>query len=268
MRRQRTSKDVLKIGDGHGCGTGDGGVRRKAGQSDFGIVLDFGNGTLANDPFDFVEQGLACLGNDVSQHDMRRIEGVDDVDRAVSDISCDFGSQFRGRLVSRGSFGEQCGARLCVGHGFASWDNAWLLVEPLVNRIGRAVTFETPVIAAIAGFAIDVNGDVSDFGGRAMRPVIDRTVIDDAKADAFAKQIVSERSFGRLRVEQELCQGSCTCVLFHEYGHIEGFAEFLDEIDFAPALHGGDECGMPFFDKVRPGTAMPTATIFSSSAMR
>ena len=94
---------------------------------------------------------------------------------------------------------------------------------------------------------------MADFGGRAMRPVIDRTVIDDAKADAFAKQIVSERPLGQLRVEQELCQGSCTCVLFNEYGHIKGFAEFLDEVDFAPALHGGDECGMPFFDKVWSG---------------
>ena len=122
-----------------------------------------------------------------------------------------------------------------------------------MDCIGRAVTFETSVIAAVAGFAVDVNGDVSDFGGGAVGTVIDRAIVDDAKTDAFAEQIVGEGSFGQFRIEQELCQGACACILLYKHRYVEGFAEFLDEIDFAPALHGGDECGMPFFDKVWSG---------------
>lgn len=38
-----------KIGDGHGRGTADGGVRWEVGQGDFGIVPDFGDGTFPND---------------------------------------------------------------------------------------------------------------------------------------------------------------------------------------------------------------------------
>jgi hypothetical protein len=79
---------------------------------------------------------------------------------------------------------------------------------------------------------------VSDFGGRAVRAVIDRTIVDDAEADALAKQIVGERSLGQFRVEQELRQGACACVLFNEYGYVERFAELLDEVDLPPTLHG------------------------------
>ena len=71
-----------KIGDGHGRGTADGGVRWEVGQGDFGIVPDFGDGTFPNDFFDLVKQGLSGLGDDVAEYDMRRIEGVDDIDRA------------------------------------------------------------------------------------------------------------------------------------------------------------------------------------------
>ena len=50
---------------------------------------DFGDGTFPNDFFDLVKQGLSGLGDDVAEYDMRRIEGVDDIDRAISDISSD-----------------------------------------------------------------------------------------------------------------------------------------------------------------------------------
>lgn len=130
----------------------------------------------------------------MSPHDMRRVECIDDVDCAVSDISRDFRGEFRGCFVSGSVFGEQRGTCLCVRHGFASGNDIRLLVEHFVDCIGRAVTFETSVIAAVAGFAVDVNGDVSDFGGGAVGAVIDRAIVDDAKTDAFAEQIVGEGS--------------------------------------------------------------------------
>ena len=97
---------------------------------------DFGDGTFPNDFFDLVKQGLSGLGDDVAEYDMRRIEGVDDIDRAVSDISSDLGSQLHGRFVSCCSFGEQRGACLRMRHVFASWHDARLFVEPFVNRVG------------------------------------------------------------------------------------------------------------------------------------
>ena len=125
-----------KIGDGHGRGTADGGVRWEVGQGDFGIVPDFGDGTFPNDFFDLVKQGLSGLGDDVAEYDMRRIEGVDDIDRAISDISSDLGSQIHGRFVSCRSFGEQRGACLRVRHCLASGHNARLFVEPFVDCVG------------------------------------------------------------------------------------------------------------------------------------
>lgn len=88
------------------------------------------------DFFDLVKQGLSGLGDDVAEYDMRRIEGVDDIDRAISDISSDLGSQIHGRFVSCRSFGEQRGACLRVRHCLASGHNARLFVEPFVDCVG------------------------------------------------------------------------------------------------------------------------------------
>lgn len=92
-----TSKNIegcsRKLVMGHGRGTADGGVRWEVGQGDFGIVPNLGDGTFPNDFFDLVKQGLSGLGDDVAEYDMRRIEGIDDIDRAISDISSDLGSQ-------------------------------------------------------------------------------------------------------------------------------------------------------------------------------
>lgn len=124
-----------KIGDGHGRGTADGGVRWEVGQGDFGIVPDFGDGTFPNDFLTSSSKGCPA-GDDVAEYDMRRIEGVDDIDRAISDISSDLGSQIHGRFVSCRSFGEQRGACLRVRHYLASGHNARLFVEPFVDCVG------------------------------------------------------------------------------------------------------------------------------------
>ena len=57
---------------------------------------------------------------------------------------------------------------------------------------GGAVTFQAADVAAIAGLAVDINGDMADFGGCALRAVDEVAIVDDAKSHAFADQIVGE----------------------------------------------------------------------------
>lgn len=64
--------------------------------------------------------------------------------------------------------------------------------ERIVNGGGGAVAFKAADVAAIAGAAVDVNGDVSDFGGGTEEAVDEATVVDDAEAHAFADQIIGE----------------------------------------------------------------------------
>ena len=90
-----------------------------------------------------------------------------------------------------------------------------------------------------------------DFGCGAVRTVEDSTVVDQPQSDAFTQQIIGERAFGQLGVEQELRQCTGSCILLHEYRHVEGRAEFVDEVDLPPALHGGDESGMAGVPQIR-----------------
>lgn len=246
MRRRRTSMDVPKIGDGHGGGTGNGGVGGQGGQGDSGVAPDFGDRAFAHDLCDFVEQRLAGLRDDVSKNDVCRIESVDDGDRAVPNVSGNIEHQKRRGLVSRVRLGEQCCASLRMRHRLASGNDARVGVELFVDGVGGAVAFQASDIAAVAWLAVHVDGDVSDFRGGAVLAVVDGAVVDDSEADAFAKQIVGEGTFRQFRIEQELRQRASAGVLFDEHGDAECVAEFVDEVDLPPALHGGDQSGASF----------------------
>lgn len=115
-----------------------------------------------------------------------------------------------------------------------------------MDGIGGAVAFQAADIATVAWLAVHVDGDVSDFRGGAVLAVVDGAVVDDSEADAFAKQIVGEGTFRQFRIEQELRQRAGAGVLFDEHGDAECVAEFVDEVDLPPALHGGDQSGASF----------------------
>ena len=186
------------------------------------------------------------MRDDVSKNDVCRIESVDDGDRAVPNVSGNIEHQKRRGLVSRVRLGEQCCASLRMRHRLASGNDARVGVELFVDGVGGAVAFQASDIAAVAWLAVHVDGDVSDFRGGAVLAVVDGAVVDDSEADAFAKQIVGEGTFRQFRIEQELRQRAGAGVLFDEHGDAECVAEFVDEVDLPPALHGGDQSGASF----------------------
>ena len=79
-----------------------------------------------------------------------------------------------------------------VGHIGRAGNHGAIGDERIVNGGGGAVAFKAADVAAIAGAAVDVNGDVSDFGGGTEEAVDEATVVDDAEAHAFADQIIGE----------------------------------------------------------------------------
>lgn len=152
-----------------------------------------------------------------------------------------------------------------MGHIGRAGNHGAIGDERIVNGGGGAVAFKAADVAAIAGAAVDVNGDVSDFGGGTEEAVDEATVVDDAEAHAFADQIIGEVAVGvHRRVEEIMCEGSGAGVLFDEHRHAESGDEFVDEVDSAPALHAGDHGGAAHVAQVGPGTAMPMATMDGS----
>ena len=67
-----------------------------------------------------------------------------------------------------------------VAHAVCAVDDGAVVDEHLVDGWGGAVAFQTADVAAVAGFAVDVDGDVADFGGGAEGAVDDASVVDDA----------------------------------------------------------------------------------------
>ena len=123
-----------------------------------------------------------------------------------------------------------------MGHIGRAGNHGAIGDERIVNGGGGAVAFKAADVAAIAGAAVDVNGDVSDFGGGTEEAVDEATVVDDAEAHAFADQIIGEVVVGvHRRVEEIMCEGAGAGVLFDEHWHAESGGEFVDEVDFAPA---------------------------------
>ena len=95
---------------------------------------------------------------------------------------------------------------------------------------------------------------MSDFGGGTEEAVDETTVVDGAEAHAFADQIIGEVAVGvHRRVEEIMCEGSGAGVLFDEHRHAESGGEFVDEVDFAPALHAGHHGGAAYVTQVGAG---------------
>ena len=55
------------------------------------------------------------------------------------------------------------------------------------------------------------------------------------------------------RVEEIMCEGAGAGVLFDEHWHAESGGEFVDEVDFAPALHVGHHGGAAYVTQIGAG---------------
>ena len=149
---------------------------------------------------------------------------------------------------------EECAACFGVAHTVCAVDDGAVVDEHLVDGWGGAVAFQTADVAAVAGFAVDVDGDVADFGGGAEGAVDDASVVDDAEAYAFADEVVGEVGFAvAVGVEEGVGEYACAGVLFDEDGDGEAVGEFVDEVDGAPALHGGYDGGVAVVAQVGAG---------------
>lgn len=123
---------------------------------------------------------------------MLGIVSIEDGDASVADVSGDFADNGDCRFVAVAGFGEQGAGGFGVGHIGRAGNHGAIGDERIVNGGGGAVAFKAADVAAIAGAAVDVNGDVSDFGGGTEEAVDEATVVDDAEAHAFADQIIGE----------------------------------------------------------------------------
>ena len=185
---------------------------------------------------------------------MLGIVSIEDGDASVADVSGDFADNGDCRFVAVAGFGEQGAGGFGVGHIGRAGNHGAIGDERIVNGGGGAVAFKAADVAAIAGAAVDVNGDVSDFGGGTEEAVDEATVVDDAEAHAFADQIIGEVVVGvHRRVEEIMCEGAGAGVLFDEHWHAESGGEFVDEVDFAPALHVGHHGGAAYVTQIGAG---------------
>ena len=178
---------------------------------------------------------------------MLGIVSVEDGDASVADVPADFADHGSRVFVADAGLGKQGAGGLGMGHVGRVGDHGAAFDEHVVDGGGGAIAFEAADVAAVAGPAVDVDGDVADFGGGTEEAVDEATVVDDAEAHAFADQIIGEVAVGvHRRGEEIMCEGSGAGVLFDEHRHAESGDEFVDEVDLPPALHGGDQSGASF----------------------
>ena len=92
-----------------------------------------------------------------------------------------------------------------------------------------------------------------DFAGDAERAVDDAPVVDDAQPHAFADEVIGEVVGSVAAGEQIVGERTGAGVLFDEHGHAKSVGELFDEVDSAPALHGGDDGGVTRVAQIRAG---------------
>ena len=187
---------LQKLGDGHCRGAGNGGVGRQGGQGDGGGGVDLGDGAFGHRGAHLIEQHRAGFGHDVADDDVLGIVSVEDGDASVADVPADFADHGSRVFVADAGLGKQGAGGLGMGHVGRVGDHGAAFDEHVVDGGGGAIAFEAADVAAVAGPAVDVDGDVADFGGGTEEAVDEATVVDDAEAHAFADQIIGEVAVG------------------------------------------------------------------------